>query len=516
MTLTAKAAAACILVLFVPAYRAVAVERPDVLVIAVDDLRPMLGCYGDSRIKTPNIDRLAERGIVFEQAYCQYAKCGPSRLSVMTGLRPDSIRVLSNNQRDVKAFRKRRPDAVSMARWFKDSGYHTQSLGKIYHDGWDLAADWSVPSYPGREREMWEIFDEANPDGPSIIADRFACPVKQSPDVSDDHFFAGRLTDRALTTLRERDEAKPLLLAVGYRRPHLPFVAPRRYRDLYEPDESWLANNPRPAAGSPIMAWFNSDGYGGAARKFGLKMPNPPNREEAIAWNGFEMRSYLGVPNFGPIDRSLQLELLWAYAACVSFVDAQIGRLLNELESTNRLERTVVVLWSDHGWHLGEHSAWGKMTNFEIATRVPLIIAAPGIAPGRTRTLAELVDLYPTVCDLAGVDGPPHLEGESLVPVLRQPARRSTSIALCQYPRFSDTYMGRALRTDRYRFVAWFHTKTGRIVERELYDHETDSGETRNLAGEPAQAKRVRELETQLRKAFRAGVMNNARDWRGK
>ena len=210
------------------------------------------------------------------------------------------------------------------------------------------------------------------------------------------------------------------------------------------------------------------------------------------------MRSYLGVPNHGPIERTLQLELLQAYAACVSYVDAQIGKLLVELENTNRLENTVIILFSDHGWHLGEQSAWGKMTNFEIATRVPLIIAGPGIEPGRTRSLTELVDLYPTLCELAGVEAPRHLEGESLVPALQKPEKTFGTTALSQYSRLAGKYMGHALRTDRYRYVLWRDTKTGRILERELYDHQTDPAETHNLANEPDQSNLVAKLEKQL------------------
>lgn len=476
----------------------IATEKPDILMIAIDDLRPMLGCYGDTRIRTPNIDRLASRGVVFERAYCQYAKCGTSRLSLMTGLRPDSVAVFSNSDKDVKAFRKRRPDAISLARHLKNQGYHTQSFGKIYHDGWDIATDWSSPSFPGREKEMLEVFDDDHPDKPSHIADRFDCPVKQSPDAIDERFFAGRMTNNVLAKLCEPTGDKPQFLAVGYRRPHLPFIAPKRYFDLYQPDDSWLAKNPHPTPGSPVMAWFNSDGYVGSARRVGLTMPNPPTRQEAIEWNGYEMRSYLGVPNHGTIDRKLQLDLLQAYAACVSFVDAQIGKLLDELENSNRLENTVIILWSDHGWHLGEQSAWGKMTNFEIATRVPLIISGPGIKAGRTKNIAELVDLYPTVCELAKIETPEHLEGESLIQTLEQPSIQSNATAISQYARFGTKYMGYALRTDRYRFVLWQESKTGNIIARELYDHNNDSGETQNLASLPEQSKLVSKLENQV------------------
>lgn len=477
-------------------------QKPDVLLIVVDDLRPMLGCYGDARIQTPNIDRLAQRGVVFERAYCQYAKCGTSRLSLMTGLRPDSIGVFSNRDKDVLSFRKRRPDAASLSRWLKKHGYHTQSFGKIDHDGWHVDDEWSVPASPGRPGEMLEVANSEDASKPTTIAERFACPVMQSPDVADDHLFAGRMTQQVIDVMRDLDSNQPTFLAVGYRRPHLPFVAPKRYFDLYHPDESWLARNPHPADGSPVMAWFNSDGYVGAAKRVNFKMPNPPTREQAVEWNGYEMRSYLGVPYHGPIDTSLQLKLLQAYAACVSYVDAQIGKLLDELEATGKLDSTLIVFCTDHGWHLGEQSAWGKMTNFEIATRVPTIISGPDIKPGRTRTIAELVDLYPTVCELSGVSAPKHLEGESLVSALEEPEKENEAIALSQYARFGTKYTGRALRTDRYRFVIWEAKKNGEVVHRELYDHQSDPNETKNLALSLNFAREVNRLEAELRKHF--------------
>lgn len=477
-------------------------QRPDVLMIAIDDLRPMLGCYGDTNIKTPNIDRLAAHGVVFERAYCNYAKCGTSRLSLMSGLRPDSIGVFSNNSRDVKNFRKRRPDAVSLARHLKNSGYYSRGFGKIYHDGWDIASEWSEPPNPGRDREMWEIHDKKNPTGPTLIAERWDCPVMQKPDVADNHLFAGRMTDQAVAVLRQRPKKQPLFLAVGYRRPHLPFIAPKKYWDLYQPDDSWLAKNPLPAKGSPVMAWFNSDGYVGGAKRAGLTMPNPPNREQGIAWNGYEMRSYQGVPNHGPIEKELQLELKHAYAACISYVDTQIGRLLDELEESGRLKRTIIVLWSDHGWHLGEQSTWGKMTNFEIASRVPFIIAAPGINPARTKSLAELVDLYPTLCELTGAEAPKHLEGESLVPALRKPGAQHASYALSQYARYRDKFMGRAIRTENYRYVAWYEEKTGNVVERELYNLNEDPAETTNIATAKMGYDIVQSLHARLEQAF--------------
>lgn len=477
-------------------------ERPDVLLIMVDDLRPMLGCYQHPHVRTPNFDRLAERAVVFERAYCQYAKCGPSRLSLMTGLRPDSVQVFGHRDQEVIDFRKRRPDAVSVAGWLKQHGYETRSFGKIDHDGWANAADWSEPIAPGRPGEILEIADPADASRPTIIAERLDCPAIQSPDVADEHLFAGRMTGQVLDVLQNRTGNQPLFLAVGYRRPHLPLVAPQKYFDLYEPDVSWLAVNPLPAKDSPVMAWFNSDGYVGTARRIGLTMPSRPNRQEAITWNGYELRSYQGVPPQGEIPQLLQMRILQAYAACISYVDAQIGRLLDELERSERLEQTVIILCSDHGWHLGEQSAWSKMTNFEVATRVPLLIAAPGIEPGRSNMVTELVDLYPTICDLTGLPHPAHLAGESLIGELQEPGSGLQKTACSQHARFSNRYMGRALRTEQFRFVLWTETESGKVIHRELYDHKKDPHETLNVADVSEYAEQIRQLEEQHRKSF--------------
>jgi arylsulfatase A-like enzyme len=312
------------------------------------------------------------------------------------------------------------------------------------------------------------------------------------------------MTDNVLKTWNSDRSDQPKFYAVGYRRPHLPFVAPKKYYDMYRVDEAWLAGNPQPDESAPLMAWFNSDGYVGSARRVGLTMPARPTREQAVDWNGYELRSYNGVPNHGPIDRSLQVELIRAYAACVSYVDAQIGKLLNELDRQQRLDKTHIILCADHGWHLGEHSAWGKMTNYEIATRVPLIIAGPGIPTARTQSLSELVDLYPTICDLAAIDPPDHIQGQSLTGTLRDPPKVNQSHAVSQYSRFNDQYMGYALRTSRYRFVRWVQSKDGQVVARELYDHDTDPQETKNLSAGTDFAGVVNELESQLDSALKS------------
>ena len=481
-------------------------KSPDIVMIAIDDLRPMLGCYGDQRIKSPNIDSLAKRGVVFERAYCQYAKCGTSRLSLMTGLRPDSIGIFSNSASDVIKFRAHHPEINSIAHWLKKSGYHTQSFGKIYHDGWDHRNDWSTDSHPGRDREMLEITDPKNATAPTVIAERLNCPILQAPAVPDDHLFAGRMTTEVIDTLAHFEDPEPLFLAIGFRRPHLPFVAPKSYFDQYDINDSWLASNQRPSTDVPLMSWFNSDGYVGSARKIGLTMPSQPDYDEAMNWNGYEMRSYKGVPNQGPISPATQINLIHAYAACISYVDAQIGRILEHLRHSPRFKNAIIVLWSDHGWHLGEHSAWGKMTNFEVATRVPLIIAAPEIKPSRTDYISELVDLYPTLCDLAGVPKPDHLEGDSLLQALKPedyPLQSAAqSMALSQYTRFRGRYMGRAIRTPSYRYVAWFDQLENRIVGRELYDHRVDSNENHNLASIDEHAATVANFDKQVQRLF--------------
>jgi len=459
--------------------------------IAVDDLRPMLGCYGDSRAKSPNIDELAGQGLVFERAYCNYAKCGPSRLSLMTGLRPGAVGIFGNRETDVVKFRERRGDATPMSRWFREAGYETRCFGKIYHDGWDVPDDWSAPPRPGRDREMWEVAGEDPKTDLTTIAERTACPIIQSPDVDDEYFFAGRMAKEFSDLLESRSSEEPFFYAVGFRRPHLPFIAPKRYFDMHRPDESWLAENTDPPKGVPFFPWFNSDGYVGMAKKVGEPMPEKMTRADAIAFNGFEMRSYLDVPYRGTIAMSRQLELLQAYAACISYVDAQVGKILAALEKTGERDNTIVLLWSDHGWHLGEMSAWGKMTNYEIANRIPLIISAPGGKTGNTKSLAELVDLYPTLCDLAGVKKPNHLEGESLVDTVREGKLEEDPVRH-EYVRYNGRYHGRALRTSTHRYVRWVNRK-GELELEELYNLETDPHETTNLASsQPAELEELR------------------------
>ncbi|MBC8352052.1 MAG: sulfatase [Planctomycetes bacterium] len=481
-------------------------QKLNVLMLAVDDLRPMLGCYGDELVHTPNIDRLAQRAVVFDRAYCQIAKCGPSRLSLLNGLRPDTTGVYDHRVSDLKHFRQNHPTHVSLPRRFTNAGYYTQAFGKIYHDSWDVASDWSNPSMPGRDSEMLAVADldaiakvpfDDRATVPTVIRPRDDCPAIQAPDVPDDALFAGQMTKAAISALRNMND-KSFFLAVGYRRPHLPFVAPKRYFDSYKPTLEWLPADRQPPRDAPIMAHFNSDAYVSFARRVGLTMPNPPqSSEQAAEWAGFELRSYQGVPYHGEISDELQLRLRQAYMACVSYVDAQIGLLLDELERLQLNESTIVVLWSDHGWHLGEHASWGKMTNYEFDTQVPFIIAAPGVKPNRTRSIVELVDLYPTLCDLCQLEPPIGLDGRSIVSALREPNVLPAKPAFSQFTRFRK-YMGRAVRTERHRYVRWTTLADNSVAARELYDHQVDAGETINLAGRAEHRAIIQELDALL------------------
>jgi len=467
------------------------VRRRNVLFIAVDDLRPELGCYGRAQVKSPNIDRLAARGTVFLRAYCQQAVCGPSRASLLTGLRPDTIRVW-----DLRThFRKAVPDAVTLPEHFKNHGYHTQSLGKVFHGAFPREAyryyggfvdvrdrrSWSVPEWFGSPRYYY------TPDGVAAARAKFqrrsgktgseldgwvnyfvTALATEAPDVPDNVPYDGQVADEAVKVLRQvRD--RPFFLAVGFLRPHLPFVAPRKYWDLYDPKEIALPENRKPPEGAPPLALHNSG----------------------------ELRSYSDIPRREPIGDAQARRLIHGYRACVSYVDAQIGRVLDELDRLGMRDRTIVCLWGDHGWHLGEHGLWGKQTNFEDATRVPLILASPDAeAPGRTTdALVELVDLYPTLAELAGLPVPERLEGVTFARLLDDPSAPGKPAALSQYPR--GRAMGRSMRTDRYRLTLWQGRKDPeRLHGVELYDHRSDPGENVNLAGREenaALAERLRE-----------------------
>ncbi|MBS3821964.1 MAG: sulfatase [Phycisphaerae bacterium] len=371
-------------------------DRPNVLMIAVDDLRPQLGCYGHEQMISPHIDALAGRGVLFKRAYCQVPVCGASRASLLTGLRPTNRRFVT-----YKTWaRKDAPDAVSLPGWFRRQGYETISRGKIFHHKTDCKDAWStldrLRGFPGyvmaESRQIGRAYRKkhgnSHKQGPATeCADR---PASDYPD--------GKVAERCMTDLKRLAKAdKPFFLAAGFHKPHLPFAAPKKYWDLYDRSKIDLADNPFAPKGAPRQALHN--------------------------WG--ELRGYYtGIPANGPLSDVQARELIHGYYACVSFIDAQIGQLLAELKRQGLANNTLVVLWGDHGWNLGEHGLWCKHCNFETSLHSPLIFAGPGVAEGKsTDALVEYVDLYPTLCDLAGLRQPDHLEGLSMAPLAHKPDR---------------------------------------------------------------------------------------------
>jgi arylsulfatase A-like enzyme len=413
-----------------------------VLFIAVDDLRPELRCYGNGQIVSPNIDRLASQGVMFSSAYSQVAVCGASRASVFTGVRPNRNRFTEASTRaDVDA-----PDAITLPELFKNNGYYTVSNGKVFHAVNDSADSWSEAAWrpSGGHYQLQENID--------IEAAYGKGPGYESADVADNAYKDGMLAEKAISDLgRLKDFEEPFFLAVGFFKPHLPFVAPKRYWDMYPEAAVKLPDNYSVPSGAPAAAIHT--------------------------WG--EMRSYHGMPASGPLSDDLARTMIRGYYSCTSYIDVQIGMILDELDALGLRDNTIVVLWYDHGWNLGEHTLWAKHCVFDTSLRVPLIISAPGYSQGeRTASLVENVDLYPTLCELAGLDTPGgQLHGESLVPILSDP---TVSLKTEVYGRWKDAD---AIRTDQYLYSQWVDD-SGAEYARMMYDHYVDPNETVNISEE--------------------------------
>ena len=460
----------------------------NVLFIAVDDLRPELGCYGAAHMKTPHLDHLASRGMQFERAYCQVAVCNPSRSSVLSGTRPDTTGVLDNQH----FMRPNMPDVISLPQHFKNHGYTSLSLGKIFHhserEPGDDPQSWSEPSwYHGEPYKHW--FTQESLD---YVKQLKAVPKAQQPkqlraapfeaaDEPDASYPDAQTAAKAIETLqRLKAEAKPFFLGVGFVKPHLPFTCPQKYWDLYPEASIQLAANTQ----------------------------RPKDAPEPAFHNNYELRSYGTVPENGPISDAMALKLIRGYRACVSFMDAQLGRVLDELDRLGLRENTLIVLWGDHGYHLGENGLFTKMTNFEQGTRVPLLVSHPGMktAGQRTKALVELVDLYPTLAQLCDLPLPKHLEGTSFAPLLENPDQPWKKAAFSQYLRTGKPpHTGRSIRTDRWRYTEW-HDMKGKPTGVELYDELNDPQETVNLANDPAHAETVKQLTAQLHSGWKAAL----------
>lgn len=493
-------------------------KKPNILFIAIDDLKPELGCYGNKLIKTPNIDRLAKMGTVFNANYCQQAVCGPTRASLMTGRRPDVTKIwdLRTQMREMN------PDILTIPQYLISQGYTTSGIGKIYHPGCiDKKQDepsWSIPylkatvnDYPPALGEpaskhyqlaaTKEYFKKLKPAGPKPALDEDAetstimgaadistkGPAVENIDVPDNAYEDGANTLLAKKQLIALIKAgKPYFMAVGLHKPHLPFVAPKKYWDMYNRKDMPIAEFQEQAKNSPVIAYHNSS----------------------------ELRNYSDIPAFATIPSSAanriglkeekQRELIHGYYAAVSYIDAQVGILLNTLESLGELENTIIILWGDHGWHLGDHDLWTKHTNYEQAARAPLIIASPGLKPGKSNSMTEHLDIFPTICDLAKLPIPTQLEGKSLQPVMRDKKVSVKEYSVSQYPRKlkkeefttlgypNNKLMGYSMRTERYRYTIWMSDFTSKdpfsakkIYATEMYDYQKDPLEKVNVVKDP-------------------------------
>jgi uncharacterized sulfatase len=445
-----------------------AAERPNVLFIASDDLNHSLGCYGHPQVKSPNIDRLASMGVRFDRSYCQYPLCGPSRTSLMTGLRPDSTRILANQI----AVRDTMPDAVTLPQLFRTSGWHSSRFGKMYHmdvpasvgtNKWDDPPSWDVAvSPPGAEqRTEGERRDRSR--GAGAAAWEWVSFQGEGKDQADN-----AAAELAMETMDKR-RGGPFFIGLGFLRPHVPNVAPARFFDLYPRSTIQVPQNPP-----------------------GDRDDIPRASEIAINTRANDM----GMNEEGKRDA------IRAYYASISYMDWQLGRVLDRLDKLDLTRRTLIVFWGDHGWHLGEHHRWHKRSLFEESARAPLIIAAPGRkGNGKgTRALVEFVDIYPTLAELAGLKPPSNLEGQSMVPLLDNPARAWKTAAFTQMTDTSIDVDGRSVRSERHRYTRW----NGAHPDEELYDHSNDPREFTNLARKPEHRAALDRMRATLDAGWRA------------
>jgi len=442
---------------------------PNVLFIAVDDLRPQIASYGKDFMHTPNIDRLAGRGVLFERSYVMVPTCGASRASLMSGVRPSPSRFvnyLAWAERDA-------PGAVTLNSQFKHNGYTTISLGKVFHHPEDNVAGWSEPPWRSKLDDYKDaaVQEAARAEHLRKFPEHTGVRrmAYEAGDADDEEYRDGETASRAIGYLKDfsADSEQPFFLAVGFHKPHLPFLSPQKYWDLYDIEDIDIPDNYGPPEGAPEVALHNSG----------------------------ELRNYAGIPQEGPVDRETARKLIHGYYASVSFIDAQIGRLLDSLDEQGLAENTIIVLWGDHGWQLGEHGMWNKHSCFETSMHAPLIIAAPqakGVKPGtRVSALTEFIDIYPTLTELAGIPAPEHLEGTSAVPLMVDPSAPWKDYAVGRY-RSGDT-----IRSDRHRYSE-YADEEGDVHARMLYDHEVDPDENVNVSEEAEKGLDVSELTAEL------------------
>jgi len=453
----------------------------NVLFIAVDDLRPEFETYG-AKPKTPNLNRLAKSGLRFDRAYCQQAVCGASRLSIMGGLYP--TRTLEQTYH-VDGWRKRHPDLVTMNQHFGSNGFRTIGLGKIYHgtsgkgvdpENWSRWVKLGSSEYLLKENiEKMEAFKKAATVGDKM--DPPKGPTTEAADVKDDAYVDGkraREAARILKGLGKSSDSKPFFFAVGFTKPHLPFNAPKKYWDLYERSDFKMPSNKGIPPGYP---------------------------KYAINAKAGEMSKYCDFVGDSPKDfpEEMNQRLLHGYAACVSYMDANVGIVLDALRESGLEKSTIVVFWGDHGWKLGDHSSWCKHTNFECDTRVPLLIRGPGLAFDKaTKEEVELIDLYPTLCELTGIKTPEHCQGKSFKKLLEDPKGEHRECAYSSYPCYNKE-VGHSIRMGNMRYTEWHKQDGSKTGKRVLTDLKKDPGEVTNVIDDPEYAKVLAKAEKLLK-----------------
>ena len=442
--------------------------QKNVLMILVDDLKPEFGAYGNDQILSPNLDRLASKGIRFDRAYCNQAVCGPSRNNLMVGLRSTSLGIYSLS----REFRSVVPDAVTLPQYFIQKGYQVEGVGKIYHIGhgnYGDEASWSAPFHPDKvvdyvleESTEGRLTREEAYFSNQSLEDIGRLPrgaAWECADVDDEAYADGRIASEGIRRLNKlKDSDKPFFLAVGFVKPHLPFCAPKKYWDLYEDRDFKITERKTPPEGAPPYA---------------CKDPR------------IEIANFKPIPDDGNVPDDMARHLQHGYFAALSYMDAQLGRLIDELERLGLAEDTVIMLWGDHGWHFGDHGSWTKHTNYEQDNHIPLIFVAPGVQPGSsTQAFVETVDIYPTLVALAGLETPnvpQGLDGKSLMPILEHPDASIRDHVYHSYAR--GNRVGRAIRNDRYRMVQWKVAGAPESeAEYELYDYRSSTLEKKNIA----------------------------------
>ena len=493
-------------------------KRPNILFISIDDLGPNLGVYDNKYIVSPNIDKFAGEGMTFRSTYCQAAVCAPSRASLMTGFRPDSTRVWHLGDK----FRKIHPEIVTMPQHFNKNGYHTVCIGKIFHNympdsvSWDepdLRPDqYSRPEWLKRDGETFYVNEETQRNQKikrnllvkkrsNYYADGWNNgPAWEMEDVHDTLYYDGAQTELAKRTLTRLSQSEqPFFMALGYFRPHLPFAVPKKYWDFYHKDSIPLARNPFVPELSPVMT-MNS-------------------MYELRGYDGF---SKLKHPTENVMNEDTARILKQGYYASVSYVDALFGQVIQHLKDLGIYDNTIIVVWGDHGWKLGEHNGWCKQSNYNIDIHVPMIIRSPNqLNQGKqTFGITELIDMYPSLCELAGIEAPKNLQGTSFVPLISNPKREWKKAAFSQFhrrPKVSPDgkrYMGYSIKTKEYHYVEWYYwnhktKERGDFVVSELYDSQIDPDENINIADKKENSTLVNDLSKQLLAGWRAAKPAN-------